>query len=162
MRSSLNGGNVKALANAFFSGMKIFVPYINSYRRLCFAIAVCGSCTIKRYSIYIYAAKNIYDGKVFFLKHSNLIAVKVSSIFKLMCLYQLDRAILHGSKKIYLIKTKLFQLRVLYFSLLLIDERGRDKRKLKDWQKSEYPTLMLVISSREKLISKTLAVTAEF
>ena len=40
-----------------------------------------------------------------------------------------------------LTKTKLFQLKLLNFSLLLIDERGGDKLKLKHWHKSEYQTV---------------------
>ena len=38
----------------------------------------------------------------------------------------------------YLTKTKLFQLNIINFSLLLIDERGRDRLKLKHWHKSKY------------------------
>ena len=55
-----------------------------------------------------------------------------------------------------LTKTKLLQLKLLNFSLLLIDERGGDKLKLKHWPKSEYQavlTWMIVICYREKLIS---------
>ena len=37
-----------------------------------------------------------------------------------------------------LTKTKLFQLNLLNFSLLLTDERGRYKLKLKHWHKSKY------------------------
>ena len=40
-----------------------------------------------------------------------------------------------------LTETKLFQLKLLNFSLLLIDERGGDKLKLKHWHKSEYRTV---------------------
>ena len=40
-----------------------------------------------------------------------------------------------------LTKTKVFQLKLLNFSLLLIEEKGRDKLELKHWQKSKYPTV---------------------
>ena len=40
-----------------------------------------------------------------------------------------------------LTKTKLFQLKLLNFSSLLIDERGGNKVKLKHWHKSEYRTV---------------------
>ena len=55
-----------------------------------------------------------------------------------------------------LTKTKLLQLKLLNFSLLLIDERGGDKLKLNHWHKSKYrtvQTLMLVICNRQKRIS---------
>ena len=48
----------------------------------------------------------------------------------------------------------MLQLKLLNFSLLLIDERGGDKLKLKHWHKSEYRTIliwMIVICNREKL-----------
>ena len=54
-----------------------------------------------------------------------------------------------------LTKTKLLQLKLLNFSLLLIDGRGGDKLKLKHWHKSEYQTVltwMIVIYNRGKLI----------
>ena len=41
-----------------------------------------------------------------------------------------------------LTKTKLLQLKLINFSLLLIDERGGDKLKLKHWHKSEYRTVL--------------------
>ena len=58
-----------------------------------------------------------------------------------------------------LTKTKLLQLKLINFSLLLIDERGGDKLKLKHWHKSEYRTVltwMIVICNREKLISNKI------
>ena len=61
-----------------------------------------------------------------------------------------------------LTKIKLFQLKVLNFSLLLIDERGRNKQKFKYWQKSKYPTSMLGISSEEKLISNKISSDCSF
>ena len=56
-------------------------------------------------------------------------------------------------------KTKLLQLKFKNFSLLLIDERGGDKLKLKRWHKSEYRTVltwMIVICNREKPISNKI------
>ena len=58
-----------------------------------------------------------------------------------------------------LTKTKLLQLKLINFSLLLIDERGGDKLKLKHWHKSEYRTVltwMMVICNRGKLISNKI------
>ena len=58
-----------------------------------------------------------------------------------------------------LTKTKLLRLKLINFSLVLIDERGGDKLKLKHWHKSEYRTVltwMIVICNKEKLISNKI------
>ena len=61
-------------------------------------------------------------------------------LVKLINSFILESFYIDHQRPYQLTKTKLFQLKLLNCCLLLIDERDRDKLKLKQWHKSEYQT----------------------